>query len=178
MTDMFRILQIEALRETGTLRFEIDGQLGEVRICYHGRGQLRVSEMSDPHGTATHDRKVASLRVDRVWHESEIEYGSAPEASSSNRSQPYSGAIIHTGRSSSVPEPPVTSRGFADRSSLHTAESEEESQEESEDARILERHLWEYRHILSELKTEQSITLNQNFANQCSSHFFFLQRST
>ena len=39
---------IEALRETGTLRFEIGGKLGDVRICYHGRGQmkdvLRVTE--------------------------------------------------------------------------------------------------------------------------------------
>ena len=39
---------IESLRETGTLRFEIGGQVGEVGICYYARGQckdvLRVTE--------------------------------------------------------------------------------------------------------------------------------------
>ena len=39
---------IESLRETGTLTFEIDGQVGAVGICYYARGQckdvLRVTE--------------------------------------------------------------------------------------------------------------------------------------
>ena len=128
MTGMF------TLRDTGTLRLEIHGQLGEVRICYHGEGQLRVSVMKDPHGIA----------IRRAW--------------SSNRSQPYSGAIIHTGSSSSVPEPLVTLRGFADTCSTHTVESVVQSQEHSEESRILGRHLREYRHILAELKSEQFIT--------------------
>ena len=140
---------------------------------------LRVPVMTDPPGTATHVRESASLQVDRVCDEAEIDYGRAPDASSSNRSQPYSGAIIHTGssgsqpyssasihtganasygsvpeasssirsqphtgacihtgRRSSVPASLVTPRGFANRSSLHTDQTDEGLQEESEVARI------------------------------------------
>ena len=41
---------IEALRETGRLRFEIGGQRGDVRICYHTRGQMKdVLRVTDQH---------------------------------------------------------------------------------------------------------------------------------
>ena len=98
---------IEALRETGTLRFEIGDQLGEVRICYHARGQMKdVLRVTEQHpllpGVSGMELKVCKVDnhaeneiAAKMWRDPRLQ-GVAPEVYALNRKVPVYRRSLHS----------------------------------------------------------------------------------